>query len=149
MVYKILSKILVNWLKSFWDKFNSPCTNNIVPSWQILDATTTSHEVMQSLENKKNPSMPMKLYIFKSYEKVRRDFLFDISTRLSFGEKFIFWLQRLSILSNFLFSSMEPHGNYLSLQDSCDKGTPSPPIFPSLWYRCSKENSFPWWNKDE
>ena len=46
----------------------------------------TTHEVIHSMERSKNPGMDLKLDISKAYDKVRREFLFLILTKLDFNE---------------------------------------------------------------
>ena len=60
-LYEILSKILVNKIKPLIGNFISSSQNGFFPGRQILDAVITSHDVMHSMERRKNPGMAMKL----------------------------------------------------------------------------------------
>ena len=55
----------------------------------ILNATTTTNEIIHSMEKNKRPRMAFKLDISKGYNKVKWDFLYDALKRVRFNEKAI------------------------------------------------------------
>ena len=49
----------------------------------------TIHKVIHSMDRRKNPGMGLKLDISKSYDKVRREFMIYILSKLDFNENVI------------------------------------------------------------
>ena len=60
-----------------------------MPGRQILDVAITTHEVIHSMEKKKQPGMAFKLDISKAYDKVNQDFLHDVLERIGFSNRII------------------------------------------------------------
>lgn len=106
IVYKILSKIVVNRMKPILKKAISPTQNKFVLGWFFLDLVITSHNVLYSMKRRENLGMTMKLDISKAYDNVRREFLVKIIRKFNFGEKFILLIRgminntKLFVLTN-------------------------------------------------
>ena len=45
----------------------------------------TIHDVMHSMDRRKNPGMDLKLYISKAYDKVRKEFIISILSKHGFN----------------------------------------------------------------
>ena len=62
-IYKVLTKIMDNYIKPLLDNFIGPNHNDFFLGQQILDVIITTHEVIYSMERSRNPIMFFKLDI--------------------------------------------------------------------------------------
>jgi len=70
IIYKLISKILANRLKSLLPLLISPKQTWYVEGHQILDGIILSHEVIHSLKVLKKPDMILKLDLSKAFDKL-------------------------------------------------------------------------------
>jgi hypothetical protein len=67
IVYKIIIKVIANWLKPLLPLLISPEQTGYVEGRQILDGIILAHEVIHYLKNTKQPGMLLKLDLLKSF----------------------------------------------------------------------------------
>lgn len=93
--YKIISKILVNWLKKHLSDIVSENQNAFIPGRLISDNIVVAHEVFHSLKSRKrqaNSYMAVKTDITKAYDRLEWTFLQETMKFMGFGEKWIGWI---------------------------------------------------------
>ena len=91
-MYKILSKVLANRIKSIMGLIISQSQNAVVERRQILDAILIANEAVDSILRRKEKGILCKLDIEKAYDHIRWDFLLQIMERMGFGSKWISWI---------------------------------------------------------
>ncbi|XXG62096.1 hypothetical protein AAC387_Pa05g0532 [Persea americana] len=75
-LYKIISRILVNWLKPIIAKIVGPMQSTFVPGRSITDNILLAQDLIHNFHRKKGiPRMCIKLDLAKAYDSVRWDFL--------------------------------------------------------------------------
>ena len=75
LIYKMISKIIVDRLKPFLSKFISKEQFGFLDNRQVLDAIGTTQECLHTVKAKNIRSVVMKLGLAKAYDKVNWDFL--------------------------------------------------------------------------
>lgn len=77
VIYKVVTKILVNWLRPFLDNIISPHQVSFLPGSQTTDNIIMTQEIVHSLEKKKGKSggMIFKIDLEKAYDKILWEFL--------------------------------------------------------------------------
>ena len=91
-LYKILSKVLANRIKSVMRLIISQSQNAFVEGRQILDAVLIANEAVDSILRRKERGILCKLDIEKAYDHIRWDFLQQTLERMGFGSKWIRWM---------------------------------------------------------
>ena len=86
-LYKWLAKVLANRLKKVVGKVISEAQNACVEGRQILDASLTVNEVIDSILKKNYCGILCKLDIEKAYDHVDWTFLLLILHKMDFGER--------------------------------------------------------------
>ena len=76
MVYKIISKVIANWLKPLLPSLIYLEQYCFVEGHQILDGVILVHEVLHSLQSSRQPGMLIKLDISKAYDKLSWKFIY-------------------------------------------------------------------------
>ena len=92
ILYKIMSKVLVNRLKMVLDTCISKNQAAFAPRRQILDNVMISHEYMHYLKNKRqglDGFMALKLDMSKAYDRMEWSFLETIVRKMRFAESWI------------------------------------------------------------
>lgn len=82
--YKILSKIMVNIIKTILDKLINVNQKGFVLGRQILDASISTHEIIHSMDKSKHADLTLKLDISKAYDNVKWSILYKILSFLAF-----------------------------------------------------------------
>lgn len=106
---------MVNWTKPILNKFIGPYQIGFVYMRKILDVVITTHEVIHYVDRRKNPGMALKLDISKAYDKVRREFLISILSKLSFNKNVIKFIKNVVNIVTFLVLVNGIHGGFFSL----------------------------------
>jgi hypothetical protein len=87
IVYKIISKILANRLKTTLPKIISPLQSAFVRKRNIQDNSILAHELLHSFKNKKGKGgyMFLKMDMEKAFDKMEWCFLLAIMEKLGFS----------------------------------------------------------------
>ncbi|XP_060969635.1 uncharacterized protein LOC133036885 [Cannabis sativa] len=92
VLYKIISKVVVNHLKVVLPHVISPTQSAFIPGCLILDNIMIAFEVMHYLKRKrkgKEGYMALKLDLSKAYERVEWGFLRAMVTKMGFATRFV------------------------------------------------------------
>lgn len=103
-LYKIISKTLANRLKLLMDSIISPDQLAFILGRAIHDNTIITNEVFHHLKIKgssRAKEMALKIDINKAYDRVERDFLLEVMTRLGFYEKCVNMIYQCIISMSF------------------------------------------------
>jgi hypothetical protein len=110
VLYKIVSKVLANRLKSCLDKLVSQEQSAFVEGRSILDNALIAIEVIHAMKRKTKGhrgELALKINISKAYDKVDWGFLRGMLVRMGFAEQWIQWMMmcvssvNYSVLMNF------------------------------------------------
>ena len=95
MIYKIISKILVNRLKPFIDQLITPYQNAFIKGRSIIDNILIAHEIFDLLGKKKgrkNCFGALKIDMSKAYDRVDWKFLKAVLVAMNFSPWWIGWV---------------------------------------------------------
>ena len=110
VLYKIISKVLVNRMKTMLTDVISDYQSAFVPGRMITNNVIVSFEMLHYLKNKKgskNVQMAAKLDMSKAYDKVKWDYLRAILLKLGFHEK---WVSPVMVCVTFVTYSVMVNG---------------------------------------
>nr|GFA52616.1 RNA-directed DNA polymerase, eukaryota [Tanacetum cinerariifolium] len=91
-VYKIVAKVLANWLVMVLGDLVSNTQSAFVKDRQILDGSFILNELVQWCKKKRKQSMIFKVDFEKAYDSVRWDFIDTILKKFEFGDKWCNWI---------------------------------------------------------
>jgi hypothetical protein len=135
-VYKLISKVLANRLKSVLGKIISNSQNAFIGDRQILDSVRIANESLDSRIRSREAGLLCKLDLEKAFDHVNWDFLLYMLQWCGFGEKWSGWIEfcistvRFSILLN-----GTPSGLFKSSRGSRQGDSLSPCCLWCLWRR--------------
>lgn len=92
ILYKIISKMLVNIIKSVLASVVSNAQNAFIPGRVITNNIIISAEVMNFFKRKrqgKNGSTTLKIDMSKAYDCIARKYLQDMMLKMGFAEKWV------------------------------------------------------------
>ena len=95
VVYKIISKIMVDRLKPLMDKLITPYQNVFIRGRNITDNILLTHEIFDTLRKKKGRKKgygALKIDMSKAYDRVNWNFLKAVLLSMNFGTTWINWV---------------------------------------------------------
>ena len=95
VVYKIISKIMVERLKPLMDKLITPYQNAFIRGRNITDNILLAHEIFDTLRKKKGRKKgycALKIDMSKAYDRVNWNFLKAVLLSMNFGTTWINWI---------------------------------------------------------
>jgi hypothetical protein len=101
-IYKLISKIIVNRLKSLLPSLISPEQLGYVEGRQILDNIILMHDLIHSLHSSKKPGILIKLDLSKAFDNLNWTYILMYFVVFGFSETWIQWIS--SLLSSTFFS---------------------------------------------
>jgi hypothetical protein len=87
VIYKIIAKILANWLKMVMAKIISKSQSAFIRGRQIFDPFPIANECLDSRLRSSEPGVICKMDLEKAYDHVNWDFLLYMLRKCGFGEK--------------------------------------------------------------
>lgn len=112
VLYKIVSKVLVNRLKNIIQDLVSPIQNAFVPGRLMSDNCLIAHELVRRIKMQKKGKVFMaalKVDMYKAYDKVDWRFLNWLLEKMDFPQKFRNWImQCVTTVSYSLLINGEP-----------------------------------------
>ena len=102
IIQKIISNVMANHLKPILSSMISLEQTGYVEGQQIQDNIIFAHQHIHSLQSPKMPSIVIKLYISKIFDKLSQKFIFHTLKTFNFNEKWIHWV--MALISKYLFS---------------------------------------------
>ncbi|GAU33427.1 hypothetical protein TSUD_380630 [Trifolium subterraneum] len=92
-LYKIVSKILANWLKRVLGKLISNCQSAFLPSRQILDGVVVLNEIIDLAKRRKDNCLLFKVDFERAYDTVNWNYLERMMTKMGFSEGWLKWMR--------------------------------------------------------
>lgn len=89
VIYKIISKVLVNRLKIILPLLISQHQTRYVEGRQIMDSIILSHELIHSLKMQKKPSMLIQLDMSKAFDKISWPYMREVLIAYGFNKECI------------------------------------------------------------
>ena len=137
VVYKFISKLLVNRLKPFMDSIITPYQNAFIQGRNISDNILITHEILDILKKKKgrkNCFGVLKIDMSKVYDKVNWNFLKAVLIAMKFDPKWITWIMECVTSIHY---TLLVNGN-LKKSFKPSKGLrQQDPLFPYLFLMCA------------
>nr|GFA28145.1 RNA-directed DNA polymerase, eukaryota [Tanacetum cinerariifolium] len=91
--YKIIAKILDNWLVNVLDEIVNEVQSAFIKDKQILDGPFILNEIIQWCKQKHKKALIFKVDFEKAYDSVRWDFLDEVLRKFGFSDKWCKWIQ--------------------------------------------------------
>lgn len=95
ILYRILAELLASRLKKVLSNLIFNCQTDFLPKRQILDGVLIINELVDHVKRHKRSFMLFKVDFEKAYDCVSSDFLRFMMRRLSFGAKWLGWMEGL------------------------------------------------------
>lgn len=127
-LYKVISKILANRLKSVIPSVIDECQSAFVGGRNMLDSVLVANEVIHEARMRKNSIFALKVDFEKAYDSVEWDFLFYMLRRMNFGSKWIMWIKNcLQSASVSVLVNGSPTGEF-NMEKGLRQGDPLAPF---------------------
>lgn len=135
VLYKIISKVLVNRMQSVLPLLIGPIQGSFLPGRLITDNIVLTEEVVHTMKRKRGTKgwMLLKLDLEKAYDRLRWDFVVDTLSDAWFPNSWIRWIEEcISSTSFHLLWNGEATDNFVSSR-GLRQGDP---ISPYLFVLC-------------
>jgi hypothetical protein len=93
--YKIITKILMLRFEGCMSRIINRCQSTFIKGRNIMDGVMTLHEILHDVKNKKRDGLILKLDFEKAYDKISRDFLFEMLRQRGFDEIWCKWIKEV------------------------------------------------------
>ena len=136
VVYKIISKVLTNSLKTLLPNIGFDSQSAFVPGRQITDNINVAFEMIHCLRTRRsgrNTQMALKLNMSKAYDKVEWDFLRKIMHKLGFDERWIHLVMMCVCTTSYSILLNGEHTGYIKPTWGIRQGDP---LSPYLFLLC-------------
>lgn len=95
VLYKIISKVLVNRFKQVIGGLVSLNQSAFIPGRQITDEILLAHELVRGFNRKsRSHRVCIKVNLQKAYDSVNREFLWKVLANMGFGTRWINWMKQ-------------------------------------------------------
>jgi len=92
LVYKVISKVIVNIIKPILSKFLSEEQLGFLEGRQIQDAIGTTHECIHNIKKNKQKDLLLKMDLQKAYDCISWDYLRLVLNHVGFGTQLTNWI---------------------------------------------------------
>jgi hypothetical protein len=93
--YRIITKIQMLRFEGCMSRIINRCQSTFIKGRNIMDGVMTLHEILHDVKNKKRDGMILKLDFEKAYDKISRDFLFEMLRQRGFDEIWCKWIKEV------------------------------------------------------
>jgi hypothetical protein len=93
--FKIFSKVLTLRLGKIVDRLVLPQQSAFIHGRYILESVVLAHEIIHSVNSKKEKGVVLKLDYEKAYDRVCWDFLFEVLKSRVFNGTWIGWIEKI------------------------------------------------------
>ena len=138
MLYKIISKVVANRLKTILPSIISETQSTFVPGHLITDNILVAFETFHYMQNNrrgKKRQVALKLDMSKAYDRVEWNFLTALMGKMGFHPKFTSLIHEcISTVSYSILINGSPQGNFRPFRGICQ----GDPLSPYLFILCAE-----------
>jgi len=129
VIYKIISKLIIDRLKKWLPMLISEEQSGFMVGHQILDGVVVAIETIHSMSKSKEKAMLIKLDMAKAYDRVHWSFLQKVLGAFGFEEEWIHWIMSCVNSNSFSVLINGEHSNLFGASWGLQQGDPLSPYF--------------------